>query len=436
VFGTSAFAVRLGAVGLSVLGAWGMYRLGREVFGSPYPGLMAVAALQVTPLVWAGSLIMTIDAPFVALWILALLLLHRALRDGGIASWLGAGVAIGLGLLAKYTMLFVLPGLILYLWRAPEARPILRTPGPYLTMGIALGLFSPVVVWNLRHGWLSAQHVASQGRGAGLTWVHLVDFLGSQLGVLTPVVAALLAWGAVHGARVGLVEGREPSRFLAAFALPILAFYLVVGLQGKVQANWAAAAYPPLALLAAGALLDRIAPGRERTGRWLARLAVVGVGLALIVSILGHVTDSIGLPPRLDPTTRLKGWAELGAAVSSVRAGMPAPDRTFLASDRYQITSELAFYAAGRPPAYNFNLGRRLNQYDLWEGPGLRVGWDAVYVVEGTAPIDPRVVAAFDRLDAGVRVDVRRGGRIVRTFTVYRGFGFRAAPDPGGLVRY
>jgi hypothetical protein len=37
------------------------------------------------------------------------------------------GLAVGIGSLAKYTMLFVLPGLALYLWLAPERRSSLRS---------------------------------------------------------------------------------------------------------------------------------------------------------------------------------------------------------------------------------------------------------------------------------------------------------------------
>lgn len=434
--GTSAFAIRTGAVALSALGACAMYRLARTAFGDARPGMLAVLGLQVTPLFWAGSLLMTIDPPFLVLWVLALLLLQRAMVGGSVRAWLWAGVAVGLGLLAKYTMLFVLPGVILYLWRAPEARRWLRRPAPYLAAAVALLALTPVIVWNVRRGWVSAQHVASQGRGSGVTWIHLAEFLGSQIGVLTPIVAGLLAWGAWHGLREGLWRRREPYRFLMAFATPILAFYLALAVQGKVQANWAAAAYPPLALVTAGVLLEgstRGARGRRAPRRVLLATAW---SLALAVSLLGHATDLLGLPPGLDPTTRLKGWRELGEAVAGVRAGMPAPDRTFLVSDRYQITSELAFYVPGHPTAYNLNLGRRLNQYDFWEGPGSRIGWDAVYVREGRGPLDERVADAFERTDDPVVVEVRRADRVVRTFTLYRGYGFRGLPQSVDPPKY
>lgn len=436
VFGTSAFAIRLGAVGLSLLGAWALYRLGRELFGRPEPGALAVIGLQLTPLVWAGSLLTTIDSPFVVAWTLGLWAAHRALAGGGAGAWLLLGLAVGIGSLAKYAMLFALPGLALYLWLAPERRPSLRSQGPLLALLAALVGLAPVLLWNARTGWVSVRHVASQGRGGGLTLEHLAEFLGSQILVLTPLIATLLGWGLWVGVREGLVRRREPFRFLLAFAAPVLGTYLAIGLQGKVQANWAAAAYPPLALATAGLLLERqtgLAPAPRRAQ---IRLLIAAGAMALTLSALGHVVGRLDLPRRLDPTTRLRGWAELGHAVGITVERMPDPRRTFLVSNRYQVTSELAFYVPGRPPAYNFNLGRRLNQYDFWEGPDSRLGWDAVYVEEGAHRLDTRVRAAFARVDPPIVLQITRGERVIRVFSLYRAYGFRGAPAPAGPTRY
>jgi len=436
VFGTSAFAIRLGAVGLSLLGAWALYRLGRDLFGRPEPGALAVVGLQLTPLVWAGSLITTIDPPFIVLWTLGLWTAHRVLTRGSVGSWLLLGCAIGVGSLAKYAMLFALPGLLLYLWLAPERRLSLRGARPLFGALAALATLAPMLVWNARVGWVSARHVASQGRGSGFAPLNLVEFLGSQLLVLTPIVAVLLAWGLWIGAREGFARRREPYRFLLAFAVPVLATYATVGLQGKVQANWAAAAYPPLALATAGLLLER-REGLDDTGRRRqTRLLIAASALALLMSAAGHVIDRLPLSPRLDPATRLRGWADLGHAVGSTVATMPDPGRTFLASSRYQITSELAFYVPGRPPAYNFNLGRRLNQYDFWEGADSRLGWNAVFVEEGAYRLDPRVRAAFVRVDPPIVLEITRRGQVIRVFSLYRAYRFLGTPAPAGQTRY
>ncbi len=436
LFGTSAVAIRLGAVLLSVAGAVVLYRLGCRALGDPRPALWAVVGLQLTPLVWAGSLLTTIDAPFLVCWTVALAALYRATVEGRPRAWLAVGVAAGLGFLAKYAMLFLLPGLAVYLWRAPEARARLRHPAALLAAAVALAATAPVLLWNARHDWVSLRHVASQGRGSGFSLLEPLAFVGSQLGVLTPLVAALLAWGVWVGGREGLGRGREPYRFLAAFGLPILAFYGLVSLQGKVQANWPAPAYPSLALLVAGALAERAQRIGPQAARRQARLLQAAAALALTVTAAGHLTEPLGVPASLDPTARLRGWRELGAAVAAQLRTMPRPERTFLLADRYQVASELAFYVPQRPPAYNVNLGRRLNQYDFWEGPERRLGWDAIYVRDGIGELDARLAAAFERTEGPVVVEVRRGGRPVRAFALYRGYGFRGLPAPPGPPTY
>src|SRR5262249_12644506 len=157
--------------------------------------------LQLTPLVWAGSLLTTIDPPFLVLWTLGLWAAHRALSIGRASAWLLLGLAIGLGSLAKYTMLFALPGLVLYLVLAPGRRSTLRPGGVGLALLATLATVAPVLVWNARTDWVSARHVATQARGGGLTLVHVAEFLASQALVLTPIVAVLLAWGLWVGVR-------------------------------------------------------------------------------------------------------------------------------------------------------------------------------------------------------------------------------------------
>src|SRR5262249_54746607 len=155
--------------------------------------------------------------------------------------------------------------------------------------------------------------------------LYLAEFIGSQILVLTPIVAPLLAWGLWVGAREGLVRRREPYRFLLALTVPVLGIYLAIGLQGKLQANWAAAAYPPLALATAGLLLERGAQLGDAPRRTQRRLLIAAAAVAVLVSAAGHVIDRLHVPPRLDPTTRLRGWAELGHAVKTTVETMPAP---------------------------------------------------------------------------------------------------------------
>jgi undecaprenyl-diphosphatase len=428
LFGTSAFSIRLGAVIINVLGAWLLYRFGTECFGAERAGFWTMLTLQVIPIFSAGAILMTIDPPFLFFWLVAMVALYRALVKGAAFYWLVAGAALGLGTLAKYTMLFLLLSVPLYLAVAPHARRAFRTRAPYLGLLIAIGMIAPVIVWNARHGWPTFFHVASDGIGPGVDLSNVWQFLLGQVAVLTPPIAACLAWGAWWGWRKGFRDREEPYRFLMAVALPIWLAYLFVSVQTKVQANWPVAAYLPLMLVTVGLILTKWREWGPLAKRWA--LAFLGFALVLAgaVSVVAHDTsllDRWGFPLelKLDPTVRVMGWKELGARVGEVAKTMPQP--VFLFSSRYQVTSELSFYVEGRPRAYTVNLGRRLSQYDFWEGPERLEGWNAVYVLEGNRAMEPEVKRLCARADPHEVLEVTRGRRVVHTFSLTRCYGFR-----------
>ena len=59
-----------------------------------------------------------------------------------------------------------------------------------------------------------------------------------------------------------------------------------------------------------------------------------------------------------------------------------------------------------------------------------------MYVEEGVRPLDERVRAAFDRVDESVVLEVHRAGRVVRTFSLHRGYGFRGLIDEAPPTKY
>jgi hypothetical protein len=112
------------------------------------------------------------------------------------------------------------------------------------------------------------------------------------------------------------------------------------------------------------------------------KLLPLWAGLSVFFSLLLYAQEPLSrvLPEAANPTMRLKGWDDMGRRVGAIRNGLPRPDKVFVFSDQYDVTSQLAFYVPGRPEAYCADFGRRLNQYDFWPGPRDKKGWDAVFV--------------------------------------------------------
>ena len=86
-----------------------------------------------------------------------------------------------------------------------------------------------------------------------------------------------------------------------------------------------------------------------------------------------------------------------GEEVSTIYEQMSSRRPVFIFSDKYQVSSELAFYVKGHPVTYCINLGRRMNQYDFWPGFDNLLHYDAIFVRTG----DGRIPASSRQLREG-----------------------------------
>ncbi|MFK7871544.1 MAG: ArnT family glycosyltransferase [Oligoflexales bacterium] len=97
------------------------------------------------------GVITTPDSALALCWALAMHETFFALRKP--IRWLSTGFAVGLGMLSKYTMILFLPPL---LWVIIRERPhLLKTKWPWMGFAVAILTFSPNILWNYQHDWLS-----------------------------------------------------------------------------------------------------------------------------------------------------------------------------------------------------------------------------------------------------------------------------------------
>ena len=466
VFGDAMWAVRLPAVALAAASGVLTYAVTRRLFGSDRLALGATALGAAVPVFAAGSLLMTIDAPFYACWAGATLLATYALFDGKRWAWPAMGVVVGVGFLAKYAMFLWPIGPALFVLLDRRARRAVWGAGVLIAVSIALACTVPVVAYNARHGWVSLRHVAKQTGVAGVDpspWyaplAGLGEMVGGQAAVLGPVLAGLMAiavWRGIRLARAGegavgadaAPAGRDAraAKFLLCVGLPMLAIVAATSLRTKVQANWPVPAYFTLLILTAWFLATRLRDAATwRPYRAWFWAGVVGFGV--VGTVLAHHSEwlyppvarlnaALGTnlqPRRFDPANRLRGWAELGDAVGG-ELGALGPGAFVLCAD-YQTTGLMAFYVPGQPVTYcagsYFTEDRkRYSQYDLWanrdlDRPALR-GRDAVYVGYKSRDVE----RAFDSVDRVREVRIEVGGLTVRRFTLWRCRGFRGMTRP------
>jgi undecaprenyl-diphosphatase len=416
LFGNTEFGVRFFAPVLSLLGSLLLYRLG-SLLHDEDTGVWSAFLFQAIPLFAAYGVIMTIDAPFVFFWILGLLLFYRACAINTLPEWLLLGLAAGLGLLAKFTMAFFPVSALLYLVFSRADRRKLLSPGPYAGLALGLLLLVPLVLWNMDHGWVTFRHNIGHAQlQKGLTFspASFAEFLGSQLGVVTPLVFLMMLYAALRQ--------RKEGPFSFWFFIPTLIFFVLKSLQGKVQANWAMAGYLTGIIAFSSVFLKDFG----RSGRAKRALVATAIGLAVIVTAVSFYPGALGIPPQLDPSARLRGWKALaihldGGAIPELgKKGKPF----FIFSDRYQVSSELAFYLKGQPASYCVNLGRRMNQYDLWPGFHGLVNHNALFVTIGDSELPEKLRAVFKGHEKR-SFEVLEKGRLLRRYSIFLCYGFK-----------
>ena len=112
--GKSEIGVRIGGLGLVVVSTWLIYALGRLWF-SRRAGLWAALLFQVIPVYFIYGVLITPDIPLICFWLLTMYLVSIAVLKDRPSAWYCAGAALGFAMLSKYTALFLVPSVLLFL---------------------------------------------------------------------------------------------------------------------------------------------------------------------------------------------------------------------------------------------------------------------------------------------------------------------------------
>ncbi len=292
-------------------------------------------------LVLAGGFLAVPDAPATLLWTATLWCALRAQRGASVPWWLAAGAMAGLAALSKYSALFLVPGILLWLVWTPAGRRELRRPGPWLAAVAAVLLFGLNVAWNASHHWLTFAKQFGRVAGTHLAPRYLLEFLFTQGLLLNPLIAAFIARAAAGRDKTdGL--GATIVPFIATSA-PFVAYLLIHSLHDRVQAHWPAPIYPALATLAAvGA--ERVA-GSPVWARLRTAAPIFGFGLCAAALVW------LALPPgaggMVDPAGPVRGWPAFAGRLEALRAQRGAG---WIGTASYGLAAELADEASIRVP--------------------------------------------------------------------------------------
>ena len=236
-FTCRSFAVPFIATQLCTLTAlWSVWRLGRMVLRER---LALVGAFSVLPYlffackpIWYNQ-----NNVLIAFWCLSICLTAQAFQTNKIRYWAGAGIALGLALHAKYSAVFLVMSILVYMIMRKAGRKYFRTYGPYVTTLIAFLIFLPHIVWLFYNDFVTLSHVANRSEIALLGWFAPLYFAGSQLLylpctliILTPVIGFIGKWKIQYHEQN---HANECEKFLFyCFMIPLAFHMLYAGIKG------------------------------------------------------------------------------------------------------------------------------------------------------------------------------------------------------------
>ncbi len=406
-------------------------------------GFFLLLILTAMPLMSVGAVLMTVDPLSVLFWTVAMLAGWRAAQENGkLRDWCWVGLWMGLGLLSKYTELFQWLSWALFFALWPPARKHLRKPGPYVALLINALCATPILVWNYRHGWVTVSHVADDA-GLGSAWQptlrYVVDFLGSELGLLNPVFFVAMLWASIAFWR----RQRHNPRMVYFFCMgaPVFLAYLAHSIRSRVLPNWIAPCVVPLTCLMVMYWDTRWRLDNRKLRGWL--VGGLTAGFALV--ILGHNTDLLykaiawRLPVNQDPLHRVREWSGVAQVAGEARKQLLAEGKpVFIIADHYGLVGEITFYLpeartniASDPLVFYRKSPIPRNQFYFWPGYDDHKGQNAVFLRElNRDHIEPGPVPAFlenefdSVTDLGVRKVLYRN-RVIRPMQVFACRGLR-----------
>ncbi len=416
------FTIRLVSVILFTFTGWFVYEYTRKWF-APSSANLALLLFHGIPMFFIGIGIAVLpDVSMAFFWGVSLMVLRPLLapeRPSGILLWAGAGVLAGLTLASKYHGVLLVGSLCIFL--VVYRRFLLSTLKPYVFVLSCAAVFSPVLIWNAHHDWVSFVFQGGRASGGSIRFDRLLEAVGGQIGYLTPMAFIPLAVVLWKTCVKGIVKGDFNYRFAFFFgSIPYL-FFLGVSLKQSILPHWTLAGcialLPPMA--------DTIASFRKK--RVVTRtitISLIIIGLVYILLVLqirrGSVLYALhdigwvsGHEVRRDATLDMVGWDAIPTYLN--QKGLSA-DEVFLFSHKWYLGGEISLAA---DPSFSIMCLNRSDSrgFGVWNAHKNVLGRDGICIYTNRYRVNPEKSYGeyFERVSPPDSTVIYRGGRYAKT---------------------
>ncbi|MGH9704677.1 MAG: ArnT family glycosyltransferase [Candidatus Acidiferrales bacterium] len=279
--GDSLYSIRFLPALAGALTVWFSGRLARLLGAGVFGQTLAALAVLIAPGFLLFFHLLTMNAFEPLLWTLAALLVVRIIQTGNQKLWLWFGLLSGIGILNKWSMLFFGCGIAIGLVLTPERRALAHK-WIWIGFAIAMLIWLPNVLWNIRHHWPFFElmaHVRSSGRDVVESPLPFLLDQTFFMHLFTAPIWIAGVWWYFFGRETRGDSHRGRYRILGWTYLFLLVFFIATG--GKSYYLWPI--YPVL-FAAGGVAIEQWTSQRARILRpvYVTLLILGGIFLAPI----------------------------------------------------------------------------------------------------------------------------------------------------------
>lgn len=344
----------------------------REFGGNKYARILACVSVM-SSVVFLRAYSMFQPVPFdILFWTLTLYFFLRYVKTEKKTNLLLVGVFIGLGMLNKYMMVFLVTGLMLTTLITPYRR-LWKEKFFWFAVAIAFVIFLPNLIWQIRHHFPVAFHMNELAR-TQLVHVNRADVLVEQLLLF---FGSTIVW---IGGLIWLLGYKSAHRFRIFGYVFLCIIVMIVILRGK---SYYTAGLYPFYIAAGSVFWEQVA--KKNILRIILTGIIIILNLPLVpggipvgsktflADYFKRMYERTGVDVLLrwengklhslpqDYADRL-GWDELGNVINNIYDTLACGDTLTVFCENYGQAGAVEYYAANR----NLQVVSFSDSYILW----------------------------------------------------------------------
>lgn len=388
VFGDNEFAVRLVPLlaGLGVI--YFIFKTTATLFDKT-SAYISIFLCCILPLTFLSSFFATTDTLQMLFWAGCLYFIVLVIQKNLKRAWIGIGICIGLGMLAKYTISLIVLSLILFTIIIPAQRKWFAKPIVYASAGMAILLFTPVIYWNYANDWssFSFQTTRRIDKESEFSLHYLLLHIFMMLG---PIGLYLYANSvtSISKFKFKLFEKKSTDNALRYyfffFTLIPLSVFIYFSVSHYPRFHWTA----PVWLAAIPLMSHAVSPTYlAHTKRMQTNIIIYFSAAIALIYLLIFNFASLGIP--VTKHTNFADhfyWKEVAEKIHDIEQKVlisQGKRPVIIGLSKWSIASALRFYDIDRDSQNILSrnaLGRTASMFEEWTNPKTWDGHPVIYV--------------------------------------------------------